>query len=89
MPALSRSPFEPTQQGGVKQLGVLKPWSPSRSYGLVARLDAALRPVVSFHSRANGRRHGVTSCLMWDGRLYFAAKGDRVVAAHAYEEPTP
>jgi hypothetical protein len=85
----SRSPFEPTQQGGVKQLGVLKPWSPSRSYGLVARLDAALRPVVSFHSRANGRRHGLTSCLMCDGRLYFAAKGDGVVAAHAYEEPTP
>jgi hypothetical protein len=84
----SRSPFEPTQQGGVKQLGVLKPWSPSRSYGLVARLDAALRPVASFHSRANGRRHGVTSCLTHDGRLYFAAKGDGVVAAQAYKEPT-
>jgi hypothetical protein len=76
----SRSPFEP--------LGVLKPWSPSRSYGLVARLDAALRPVASFHSRANGRRHGVTSCLTHDGRLYFAAKGDGVVAAQAYKEPT-
>jgi hypothetical protein len=84
----TRSPFEPTQQGGVKQLGVLKPWSPSRSYGLVARLDAALRPVASFHSRANGRRHGVTSCLTHDGRLYSAAKGDGVVAAQAYKEPT-
>ncbi len=48
-----RSPLEPTQQGGVKQLGVLKPWSPNRSYGLVARLDATYRPAASFHSRAN------------------------------------
>ena len=39
-----RTPLEPTQQGGVKQLGVLKPWSPTWSYGLVARLDHAYRP---------------------------------------------
>jgi hypothetical protein len=25
-----RSPLEPTQQGGVKQLGVLKPWRRNR-----------------------------------------------------------
>jgi hypothetical protein len=74
------SPLEPTQQGGVRQLGVLKPWSPSRSYGLVARLDDALRPTASFHSRANGRRHGVTSCQAYEGRVYFAAKGDGAVA---------
>jgi hypothetical protein len=83
------SPLEPTQQGGVRQLGVLKPWSPSRSYGLVARLDAAYRPVVSLHSRANGRRHGVTSCLEFEGRVYFAAKGDGVVASFADTEATP
>ena len=79
------SPLEPTQQGGVKQLGVLKPWSPNRSYGLVARLDPAYRPTASFHSRANGRRHGVTSCLVVDGRLFFCAKGDGVVASRTYE----
>jgi hypothetical protein len=79
------SPQEPTQQGGVKQLGVVKPWSPSRSYGLVARLDQAYRPIASLHSRANGHRHGVTSCLAIEGRLLFAAKGDGVVAARAYE----
>ena len=78
-----KSPLEPTQQGGVRQLGVLKPWSPSRSYGLVARLDAAYRPVASLHSRANGRRHGVTSCLAFEGRVYFAAKGEGVVASFA------
>ena len=79
------TPLEPTQQGGVKQLGVLKPWSPSRSYGLVARLDPAFRPIASLHSRANGRRHGVTSCLMVDKRLFFAAKGDGIVASRSYE----
>src|SRR5271163_1178079 len=79
------SPLEPTQQGGVKQLGVLKPWSPNRSYGLVARLDGAYRPTLSLHSRANGRRHGVTSCLAWGERLYFTAKGDGIVASCAYE----
>ena len=78
-----RTPLEPTQQGGVKQLGVVKPWSPNRSYGLVARLDHAYRPTASLHSRANGRRHGVTSCLTFGGRLYFCAKGDGIVAACA------
>ena len=78
-----RSPLEPTQRGGVKQLGVLKPWSPSRSYGLIARLDRGYRPKLSFHSRANGHRHGVTSCLSHNGRVYFAAKGDGVVATFA------
>jgi hypothetical protein len=84
-----RSPLEPTQQGGVKQLGVLKPWSPSRSYGLIVRLDGAYRPTTSLHSRANGRRHGVTSCLASEGRLYFTAKGDGIVASCAYERSTP
>jgi hypothetical protein len=64
---------------------VLKPWSPSRSYGLVARLDPTFRPIASLHSRANGRRHGVTSCLMVDKRLFFAAKGDGIVASRIYE----
>jgi hypothetical protein len=75
------SPLEPMQQGSVIQFGALKPWSPSRSYGLVVRLDDAYRPTASFHSRANGRRHGVTSCLAFDGRLFFCAKGDGAVAA--------
>jgi hypothetical protein len=84
-----QSPLEPTQQGGVRQLGVLKPWSPSRSYGLVARLDAAWRPVASYHSRANGRRHGVTSCQPFEGRVYFTARGDGVVASFADNGATP
>jgi Strictosidine synthase len=76
-PALSsgRSFLEPLQCGGVKTMGIHKPWSPSRSYGLVARLDRAMQPVASFHSRANGSRHGVTSVLERDGRLIATAKG--------------
>ena len=78
------SPLEPIQQGGVKQLGVMKPWSPSRSYGLIARLDGVFRPVASLHSRSNGRRHGVTSCLASEGCVYFTAKGDGIVGSCAY-----
>ncbi len=84
-----RSPLEPIQQGGVRQLGVLKPWSPSRSCGLVARLDAEYRPLSSFHSRANGRRHGVTSCIAQGGSVFFTAKGDGVVASFSEWGATP
>jgi hypothetical protein len=71
--------LEPLQCGGVKTMGVHKPWSPSRSYGLVVKLDAALRPVASFHSRANGRRHGVTAIAEVGGRAYAASKGGGLI----------
>jgi hypothetical protein len=76
-PALSsgESFLEPLQSGGVKTMGTHKPWSPSRSYGLVVRLDADLRPIASFHSRANGRRHGITSVVEANGRVIAASKG--------------
>ncbi len=76
-PALSsgRSFLEPLQCGAVRTMGIHKPWSPTRSYGLVLRLDPALRPVASLHSRANGARHGVTSVLEAGGRVLAAAKG--------------
>lgn len=76
-PALrSGSSFlEPLQGGAVKQMGILKPWAPSRSYGLLVRLDAQYRPVASFHSRADGSRHGLTSCLQTGARVLVASKG--------------
>lgn len=74
-----RSFLEPLQAGGVKQLGVLKPWSPSRSYGLLVHLDRDFRPRTSYHSRADGSRHGVTSSLVSGDAVYFTAKGDGVV----------
>jgi len=67
--------------GGVKTMGIHKPWSPSRSYGLVARLDGEMRVVKSFHSRANGHRHGVTSVIELENRVLVAAKGGRVILA--------
>jgi len=72
----SRGSFlEPLQGGGVRQMGMLKPWAPTRSYGLVIRLDGALVPRLSMHSRADGKRHGTTSCVPLDGRLVVASKG--------------
>jgi hypothetical protein len=73
--------LEPLQCGGVKTMGIHKPWSPSRSYGLVARLDRDMRLVRSFHSRANGRRHGVTSVIAFGNRALVAAKGGGVILA--------
>ncbi|HEY1382853.1 MAG TPA: hypothetical protein VGF43_04520 [Dongiaceae bacterium] len=80
-PALSsgRSFLEPLQAGGVKTMGIHKPWSPTRSYGLVVRLDTDLRPIASFHSRANGRRHGITSVVEAKGHVLAASKGGNAI----------
>jgi hypothetical protein len=74
---------EPLQGGAVKQLGVLKPWAPTRSYGLLVRLDADFVPQASFHSRADGRRHGITSSLKVGNRLFITSKGGDAVLALA------
>jgi len=79
--ASGRSFREPLQGGGIKQLGILKPWAPTQSYGLVIRLDEAMQPVESFHSRADGTIHGVTSCVEFGLRLYAASKGANCVVA--------
>jgi hypothetical protein len=91
-PSLSsgKSFKEPLQAGGVIRLGVHKPWAPTRSYGLVIRLDREFQPVWSLHSRADGTRHGITSVLETDGRLLATSKGrgEIVAAAHtALSEP--
>lgn len=70
---------EPLQSGAIKQLGELKPWAPSRSYGLISRLDESFNPLGSFHSRANGTRHGITSCAEVGGRLLATSKGGNVI----------
>jgi hypothetical protein len=71
----SRSFLEPLQSGGVKTMGIHKPWSPSRSWGLVVELDANLQPVTSYHSRANGTRHGITSAVEYGNAIVAASKG--------------
>jgi hypothetical protein len=78
----NKSLYEPSQAGGVKQLGIMKPWSPTRSYGLVIRLDSNFQPVTSLHSRADGSKHGITSCVEHNGRLLMSVKGDGLVASY-------
>ncbi|MBK6853084.1 MAG: hypothetical protein IPG93_16120 [Burkholderiales bacterium] len=71
----SRSFLEPLQGGAIKQMGVLKPWAPPRSYGLVIRLGAAGRPLASLHSRVDGQHHGVVAAAECAGALYVLSRG--------------
>ena len=84
-PALSSgaSYLEPIQGGARKKLNIMKPWAPTWSYGLLLRCDAEARPTASFHSRADGHVHGVTSVAELDGRLLVGAKGSGVVVGLA------
>jgi hypothetical protein len=70
---------EPLQGSGLKQMGILKPWAATRSYGLVVRCDAAMQPTFSYHSRADGTIHGVTSVCEDRADLLVAAKGPGVL----------
>jgi len=71
---------EPMQGGALKQMGILKPWAPTRSYGLVVEVNENFVPIRSLHSRAGGRRHGITSAVESVGRLWLTSKGgDEVV----------
>lgn len=67
--------LEPLQGGGVKQMGILKPWAPPRSYGLVVRIGDDLRPRYSLHSRVGGRHHGVTAVAQRGDELFVLSKG--------------
>lgn len=80
-PALgSGSSFkEPMQGSQLKQMGVLKPYAASRSYGLVAYCSADMKPLGAFHSRADGRRHGAISACEHGGVLYVASRGASAV----------
>jgi len=91
-PALSsgKSFKEPLQAGGVIRLGVHKPWAPTRSYGLVVRLDADVQPAWSLHSRANGTRHGITSVAETETALLATSKGKGEIITFGHtglEEP--
>ena len=66
---------QPLQAGSVRQMGIMKPWAPSRSYGLVVRLDANMVPAASYHSRADGKVHGIASVVEFEGSLYAASRG--------------
>lgn len=67
--------LEPLQGGGVRQMGILKPWAPPRSYGLIVHFDAGLNPEYSFHSRVGGRNHGICAAVQQGDALYILSKG--------------
>jgi hypothetical protein len=66
---------EPLQGAHIKTMGVIKPWAPPRSYGLVIRLDSNGAPLYSLHSRVDGTNHGVVSAIEVNGELLMIAKG--------------
>lgn len=66
---------EPMQGGALRQMGILKPWAPTLSYGLVSELDGEFTPQRSYHSRAGGKRHGMTSALANGNTLWVAGHG--------------
>lgn len=81
--------LEPLQQGGVKIMGIHKPWAPTLSYGLVVHLAADGTPTASFHSRANGTRHGMTSCCEIGGRIFATSKGGHCIVELPQETGAP
>jgi hypothetical protein len=88
-PALAtrQSFLEPLQCGGVTTMGISKAWAPTRSYGLLVRLDRDMQPVASHHSRSNGRRHGITSAIEVSGHVIAASRGgDAIVGMNAAAE---
>jgi hypothetical protein len=70
---------EPLQGAHIKTMGVMKPWAPPRSYGLVIRLDADGAPRYSLHSRVDGVNHGIVAAVEHGGDLVMIAKGPRRV----------
>jgi hypothetical protein len=70
-----KSYLEPMQGAHLRTMGVLKPWAPPRSYGLVVRLSATGQPVYSLHSRVDGINHGVVAAAEFGDALYLLAKG--------------
>ena len=68
---------QPMQGAHLKTMGVVKPWAPPTSYGLVIRLDSTVQPRFSLHSRVDGVNHGIVAAAECGGFLYLIAKGPR------------
>jgi hypothetical protein len=74
--------LEPMQIGGVKALGIQKPWAPPRSYGLLVHLDRDGEATDSIHSRAGGRFHGITgACAAPQGAVIASRGAGRLLLA--------
>lgn len=80
------SGLEPVQGGQIRKLGVLKPWAPPRSYGLLVRLDTEGFPIASLHSRGGAKRHGVTGVADLGSAVAIAVQGGNEVLVAAKED---
>lgn len=67
---------EPMQGSQLRRMGVTKPFSETRSYGLVVQCSPQMQPLRSFHSRADGAAHGCVSACERGDDLFVAAKGN-------------
>lgn len=67
--------LEPMQGAHLKMMGVVKPWAPPRSYGLLIRLSADGLIRYSLHSRFDGQNHGVVAAVECSGHLYVVSQG--------------
>lgn len=56
-------------------MGVLKPWAPPRSYGLLVRYSSDLTPLYSLHSRVGGRNHGICAAVEKGDDLFALSRG--------------
>ncbi len=75
------------QTGGIKALGIQKPWAPPRSYGLLARLDADGEVEETLHSRVGGRYHGITAAIETAQGVVIVSKGSGRVLLQQPDAP--
>lgn len=66
---------EPMQGSQLRRMGVTKPFAETRSYGLVLQCSPQMKPLRSFHSRADGQAHGCVSVAEQGDDLCVASKG--------------
>ena len=70
------NPYTDTMQmGQLRVLGVIKPWAPARSGGVLFRIDRAGRVVESAHAGVDSDRHGVTGVAGNNGQVLAAVRG--------------
>jgi hypothetical protein len=65
------------QGAHLKMMGIVKPWAPPRSYGLVIRLTEEGLIRYSLHSRFDGKHHGIVAAVECAGQLYLLSQGRR------------
>jgi hypothetical protein len=82
-----RNFYESLQGGGVKHLGMLKPWAPTMSAGFCVKLDRSFQPRSSLQSRADGHTHGITSVIEHQGQIFAASRGDGVIVSLPATDP--